>query len=99
MKVELTDENIGQMLPIYDDRRSCVGHAILALINREILTFLEFDGQLRVAFDAAFAGNRAYAMEISASSLPMRCGQHIASEVYDGRGNPHRSAEVTQQDL
>ena len=77
LQVELADKNIGQMLPVYDQRRSRVRQAILALINGEILTFLESGTQYCVAFGTALRGNFANTMEIGCKldeSLRMPAG-------------------------
>jgi hypothetical protein len=79
--VELADKNIGHMLPVYDQRRSRVRQTILALINGEILTFLESGTQYCIAFGTALRGNFANPMKLGATSTKVCECQQVAFEV------------------
>jgi hypothetical protein len=63
------------MLPVNDDGRCCVGYAVLALVQGEVVAFLKFQGQFGVALDAALAENLADAVKIVAGPLPTRRSQ------------------------
>ena len=69
---ELTDERVGDVYSLDNDWRRAIGHAILTAINREILAFLQLEGELGVTLDTTGTGNFVDPMEIGTGALPAR---------------------------
>ncbi len=96
---ELPGEDVGEVLPLYDERSGGVGEPHGAGDLDVALVVLQSAGDFLVAFDAEFFGGGVDAVELGADVLPTGAGQDLPFQVDDGGRYPGHLVEAIEDRL